>query len=342
LVAADCLSEHYEKKIAMGIPRRFLYLVAAAAMFTATTGEAQVYPSRPITVVVPFPPGGAATTLARLLSEHMRGSLGQPVIVENVPGAGGTIGVGRVARAAPDASMLSFGNWASHVGASAIYPIQYDVLNDLAPVARIADTPLWIVARNSLPAKDLRELVAWLKANPDKASAATVGAGSAPHLCAIYLQNNTGTRFQTVPYRGGAPAIQDLAGGQVDFMCDMAGNSLPHVRSGSIKALGLMAKTRWFAAPEVPTADEMGVAGIHISIWHGLWTSKGAPKEFVAKLNSAAVAALADPAVRKLFIELGQEIPPLDQQTPEALAAYHNAEIERWWPMIKAAGVKPE
>src|SRR5262249_48517508 len=182
------------------------------------------------------------------------GSLGQPVIVENVPGAGGTIGVGRVAHAAPDGSMLSFGNWASHVGANAIYPVHYDVLKDLVPVARIADTPLWVVARNSLPAKDLRELVAWLKVNPDKASAATVGAGSAPHLCVIYLQNNTGTRFQTVPYRGGAPAMQDLAGGQVDFMCDMAGNSLPHVRSGTIKAPAVMAKTARFPAPAVPAA----------------------------------------------------------------------------------------
>src|SRR5262245_3409354 len=329
----------------MSIPRRrFLYLAAATAMLTAATGvtEAQVYPSRPITMVVPCSPGGAATTLARLLAEHMRGSLGQPVIVESVPGDGGTIGVGRVARATPDGSMLSFGNWASHVGASAVYPIQYDVLKDLAPVARIADTPLWMVARNSPPANDLRELVAWLKSNPDKASAATVGAGSAPHLCAIYLQNNTGTRFQTVPYRGGAPAIQDLAGGQVDFMCDMAGNSLPHVRSGTIKALAVMAKTRWFAAPEVLTVDELGVAGIHVSIWHGLWTSKGTPRELIAKLNAAVVAALADPAVRGLFTEQGQEIPPRDQQTQEALAAYHRADIDRWWPMIKAANIKAE
>jgi tripartite-type tricarboxylate transporter receptor subunit TctC len=186
------------------------------------------------------------------------------------------------------------------------------------------------------------ELITWLKANPDKASAATVGVGSAPHLCAIYLQESTGTRFQTVPYRGGAPAIQDLVGGQVDFMCDMAGNSLPPMRSGSIKALAVMAKTRWFAAPDVPTVNEMGVPGIHVSIWHGLWAPKSTPKEAIAKLNSAVVTALSDPTVRQRFADWGQEIPTRDQQTPEALAAYHKADIERWWPMIKAANIKPE
>jgi len=324
--------------------RRFLRLAVGAAMLpaVASLADAQPYPARPITIVVPFPAGGAANPLARLLAEHMRGTLGQPVIVENVVGAGGTLGVGRVARASPDGSVLSFGNWASHVGASAIYPVQYDVLKDLAPIARIADTPLWIVARNTLPAKDLRELVAWLKANPDKASAATVGAGSAAHLCAIYLQNNTGTRFQTVPYRGGGLAIQDLVGGQVDFICDMAANSLPVMRNGNIKALAVMAKSRWFAAPEVPTVDEMGVPGIHVSIWHGLWAPRGTPGEVVAKLNAAVVAALADPAVRGKFAELGQVIPPRAEQTPEALGALRKAEADRWWPIIKAAGIKPE
>jgi tripartite-type tricarboxylate transporter receptor subunit TctC len=319
-----------------------LAAVAAALLALSNMSGAQTYPSRPITIVVPFPSGGAATTLARLVAEHMRGPLGQPVIVENIAGAGGTLGVGRVARAAPDGHTLSLGNWASHVGAGAVYPMGFDLLNDLDPIARFANTPLWIVARKTLPASDLRELITWLKANPDKASAATVGAGSAPHLCALYLQSKTGVRFQIVPYRGGAPAIQDLVGGQVDFMCDMAGNSLPQVRSGAIKALAVMAETRWFAAPDSPTVDEMGVGGLHVAIWHGLWAPKGTPKDIIAKLNAAVVGALAEPTVRQRFEDQGQEIPPRDQQSPEALAAYHRAEIEKWWPMIKAAGIKPE
>jgi tripartite-type tricarboxylate transporter receptor subunit TctC len=219
--------------------RQLLQLVIGAAALAAATniGGAQPYPSRPVTIVVPFPTGGGATLLARILGEHMRGTLGQPIVVENMPGAGGTLGTARVVRSAPDGYTLSLGNWASHVGANAIYPVTFDILKDLAPVARIADTPLWVVARNTLPANDLKELVAWLKANPGKGTAATVGAGSAPHVCAVYLQNMIGTPIQTVPYRGGAPAIQDLVGGQVDFMCDMAANSLPHVRNHNIKPL---------------------------------------------------------------------------------------------------------
>ncbi len=199
-----------------------------------------------------------------------------------------------------------------------------------------------MVAKNALPAKDLKELIAWLKANPDKASAATVGPGSGSHLCGIYLQNNTGTRFQFVPYRGGAPAMQDLVAGQVDMMCDMSSNSLPHVRAGQIKALAVMAKSRWFAAPDIPTVDEMGVPGIYVSFWHGLWVPKGAPTDVVAKLSGAVVKALADPVVRQRFADQGQEIPPRDQQTPAALAAYHKADIEKWWPIIKAANIKAE
>jgi tripartite-type tricarboxylate transporter receptor subunit TctC len=324
--------------------RRFLYLAAGAAALPAVSrfASAQTYPSRPITMIVPFPAGGATTTLARVLAEHMKEILGQPVVVENVGGAGGSIGVSRSARAAPDGYLLSFGNWASHVGAGAVYPVAYNVLTDFEPVARVADTPLWVVARKDLPVNDLRELVAWLKANPEKASAATVGPGSGSHLCGIYIQNNTGTRFQFVPYRGGAPAMQDLVAGQVDMMCDMSSNSLPHVRGGQIKALAVMAKSRWFGAPDVPTVDEMGVPGVYVSFWHGLWVPKGTPTDIVAKLNGAVVKALADPTVRQRFVDQGQEIPPRDQQTSAALAAYHKADIDRWWPLIKAANIKAE
>jgi tripartite-type tricarboxylate transporter receptor subunit TctC len=324
--------------------RRLLQLAIGAAVLVAgaNLAGAQSYPSRPVTIVVPFPPGGAAALLARLLGDHMRGTLGQPVVVETMPGAGGTLGTARVVRSPPDGHTLSLGNWASHVGANAIYPVTFDILKDLAPVARIADTPLWIVARNTLPANNLKELIAWLKANPGKGSAATVGAGSAPHVCAVSLQKVIGTPILTVPYRGGAPAIQDLVGGQVDFMCDMAGNSLPHVRNGTIKPLAVMAPERWFAAAAVPTADEMGVAGLHASIWHGLWAPRGTPKDVIDRINAAVVAALADPTVRERFAEQGQAIPPRGQQTPEALAAYHKADVERWWPIIKAANITPD
>jgi tripartite-type tricarboxylate transporter receptor subunit TctC len=327
----------------MQLPRRrFLHLAAGAAALPAVSraARAQAYPSRPLTMIVPFPAGGATTTLARILAEHMKETLGQPVVVENVAGAGGSLGVSRSARAAPDGYTLSFGNWASHVGAGAVYPVAYNALTDFEPVARVADTPLWVVARKDLPASDLKELIAWLKANPEKASAATVGPGSGSHLCGIYLQNNTGTRFQFVPYRGGAPAMQDLVAGQVDMMCDMSSNSLPHVRGGQIKALAVMAKSRWFAAPDVPTVDEMGVPGVYVSFWHGLWVPKGTPADIVAALNGAVVKALADATVRQRFVDQGQEIPPRDQQTPQALAAYHKADIERWWPLIKAANIK--
>ena len=325
--------------------RRFLqHLAGAAAAIAAVPriASARAYPSRPLTMVVPFPAGGATTTLARVLAEHLKETLGQPVVVENVAGAGGSIGVARSARAAPDGYSLSFGNRASHVGAGAVYPVAYDVLADFEPVSRVADTPLWVVARKDLPAKDLKELITWLKAHPDKASAATVGPGSGSHLCGIYLQNNTGTRFQFVPYRGGAPAIADLVGGQVDIMCDMSSNSLPQVRAGQIKALAVMAKLRWFGAPDVPTVDETGVPGVYISFWHALWVPKGTPRTMITTLNAAVVTALADPTVRQRFSDQGQGVPPRDQQTPEALAVYHKAEIEKWWPIIKAANIKPQ
>jgi tripartite-type tricarboxylate transporter receptor subunit TctC len=321
--------------------RLFAIVCAVLAMYFGHAA-AEDYPSRTITMVVPFPAGGGTSLLARILAEQMKSELGQPIIIENVSGAGGSIGVAKVARAAPDGYTLLFGNWASNVGSGAVYPVDYDLLKDFEPIARIADAPLWLVARKNFPANDLKELIAWLKANPGKATAATVGVGSGSHLCGIYLQNALGVRFQFIPYRGGAPASQDLIAGNVDLMCDFSSNSLPFYRAGQIKALAVMSKHRWLGAPEVPTFDEMGVPGIYVSFWHGLWAPKGTPKEIVAKLNTAVVNALADPALQKRFADQGQEIPPRDQQTPEALYAYQKADIDKWWPIIKSAGVKAE
>jgi tripartite-type tricarboxylate transporter receptor subunit TctC len=314
----------------------------AVSLGTVSNALAQTYPSRPVTIVVPFPAGGPVDTLARILSERIRTSLGQPVVIENVAGAGGSIGVARVARALPDGYTLSLGNWNSHVSTEAIYPVQYDVLKDFEPVSRLPASRLWLVGRIGLPARDATELITWLRANPDKASGATAGAGSAAHLCGIYFQDKTGTRFQFVPYRGGAPAYQDLVAGHVDLMCADASATLPLVRGGKIKAYAVMANTRWSAAPDIPTMDEVGVPGLYISFWHGLWAPRGTPKDVIAKLNAAVVEALADPAVSQRLADLGQDIPPRDQLTSEALGAYHKAEIEKWWPIIKAAGIKAE
>jgi tripartite-type tricarboxylate transporter receptor subunit TctC len=312
-------------------------LIAAVA-----TAAAQSFPSRIITIVVPLPPGGATDALARTLSDHMKGTLGQPVIVENVAGAGGTLAISRVARAPGDGYTLSFGNWATHVASTATYPVQYDILKDIEPVAKLADTPLWMVTKSALPVKDLKELIAWIKANQDKASAGIVGKGSGGHICGLTFQNATGTRYQFIPYKGGAPAMQDLVAGQIDFMCDMAANSLPQARAGNIKPMAVMSKKRWFAAPDVPTAEEMGVPEVAISLWHGLWASKGTPKDVIAMLNAAVVAALADLAVQKRFTDQGHEIAPREQQSPEGFAVFHKAEAEKWWPIIKNAGIKAE
>ena len=323
---------------------KLTFLAAASAVIIGcvASANAQVYPSRPVSIIVPFPAGGPNDTLARILAERMKSALGQPVLIENVTGAGASIGVGRAAQAAPDGYTLSIGNWTSHVGSGAMYPVAHDALLELQPVSLISSTPLMIIGKNALPPKDAKELIAWLKANPDKALAGTIGAGSGVHMCLIYFQNQTGTRLQFVPYRGAAPAMQDLLAGQIDLFCPEAGQTLPQYRAGSIKALAVLSQKRWFAAPDVPTIDEAGVPGLHFPFWHGLWAPKGTPKDVVATLNAAVVDALADPAVRQRFNDLGHEIAPREQQTPEALRAYHKAEIGKWWPIIKAANIKLE
>jgi tripartite-type tricarboxylate transporter receptor subunit TctC len=327
----------------MRLDRLFLNFAAisAAVLTGIPIASPQPYPSRPITLVVPFAAGAVTDTQARILAERMRASLGQPIIVENVAGAGGTLGAARVSRAPPDGYTIGIGQWSSHVSAPAIFPVQYDVLQDLEPVSLLPASPLWIVARAGFPTNTLSELVVWLKANPGKASAALPAPGSGGHVALIHFQNTTGTRFQLVPYRGGAPAMQDLVAGHVDLMCGEASQMLSYVRAGQMKAFAILAKSRWVGAPDIPTIDEAAVPGLHISFWHGLWMPKGTPKDIIGKISAAVVDTLADPAVRKRFADLGQDIPAPGQQTPEALRAFHKAEIEKWWPIIQAANIKP-
>jgi len=314
----------------------------AIASVAATSTQAETFPSRPVTVIVPYPAGGPTDTLARILADHMKSSLGEPIIVENVSGAGGSIGVARVARAAPDGYTLSIGHWNTHVVLGATMNLSFDVLNAFAPVALLADTPIWLVARKDLPPKSLTDLVAWLKQSQGKATAGAVGVGGASDVTGTYFQQVTGTRFQFVPYRGSAPLNQDLVAGHIDLTLGMAAATYPLVQSGQIKAYAMMTKARWSGAPDVPTMAEAGVPGLYASFWHAIWVPKGTPNDVVGKLNGAIRAALADPIIRQRFAEQGQEIWPPEWQTPEALYAHHKAEIEKWWPIIKEAGIRTQ
>ena len=328
----------------MNLPRRqFLRLATAAAAWPVSrSARAQAYPSRPITIIEPFAAGGPLDTIGRILAERMRVSLGQPVIIENVAGASGTLALGRVARALPDGYTISHGSTPTHVFNGAIFKLPFDVEQDFQPISPIANGPLLIVARKAIAANDLREFIAWLKANPHKVSQGTGGVAATSHIAGIFFQQISATRFTQVPYRGAGPAMQDLVAGQIDMMIDPAANTLPQVRADRIKAFAVTAKRRLAAAPDIPTVDEAGLPGFYVENWQGFFAPKGTPAAIVAKLNAAVVDTLADPAVRARLIDLGQEIFPREQQTPEALAALLRAGIEKWWPIIKGAGIKPE
>lgn len=321
---------------------RSAILMTALVVASIGSSQAQVFPTRPLTIVVPFAAGGPSDAMSRILAERMKMPLGQPILIENVTGAGGSIGVGRAVRAAPDGYTISFGHLGTHVANAAIYPLQYDMLTDLEPVILLPSNPMIAVSRNSLPAKTLSELIAWLRANAAKATAGTAGAGSGSHIAGVYLQSLTGLQLQYVPYRGTGPALTDLISGQIDILVDQASNSMQQIRSGSIRAYAVTDRKRLAAAPDIPTVDEAGVPGFHMILWAGLWVPKGTPKDVIAKLNAAVVEALADPAVRSRLNDLGLEIPPRDQQTPEALGAWHRAEMAKWLPIVKAAAIKPD
>ncbi len=305
-------------------------------------GAAQPYPSRPITIVVPLAAGGPIDTMARIIAEPLRAALGQPIIIENVTGAAGSVGTGRVARAAPDGYTLEIGFLGTHVFNGAIYQLNYDVEKDFEPIALLSSNPHVVVTRLSLPAADLKGLIGWLMANQQKVSAGSAGVGSSTHMGAILFGNFIGARMAIIPYRGAAPAIQDVIAGQTDLMVDVLSNSLPHIQSGKVRPFAITAAARVASAPDIPTVDEAGLPGFHMSTWYAMFGPKGLPRDVVAKLESAVRAALADPAVQRRCAEVGLALPPPDQQTPQALAKLQRAEIEKWWPIVKAANIKPE
>ncbi len=322
--------------------REFLHLAAGAAALPVLSGvaSAQAYPTRPITMTVPVPAGGALDTNARLVAEGMRAALGQPVVIENVTGAAGSTGTGRIARATPDGYSILYGANVTHVLNPAVLNLNYDVVADFEPIALIGNTPWLFAVKNDLPVNNLKELIAWLKANPDKATFGTAGQGSPSHIGGVLFQNVTGTRFQFIPYRGTAPVIPDLVSGQIDMAILDPITSLPQFRGGRIKILAVMGKKRGSGSQDIPTGDEAGAPGVYTEPWQGMWAPKGTSKDVIAKLNAAVVSALSDPGIRKKFAEQSYELTPREQLTPEHLAQFHKAEMDKWWPIIKAAGIK--
>ncbi len=315
-------------------------IAAIALALFAGLAQAQAWPNRPITLVVPFPPGGSTEVTARIMGERMRQALGQPVLIENVGGAGGSIGVGRVARAAPDGYTIDIGQWDTHVANGVVYQLNYDLQKDFEPLGLLSINPQLILGRKSFPADDLKGLVAWMKANPGKATLANQNASA--QTAGVLLQQLTGTSLLLVPYRGAGPAMQDVVASQIDLIVIQAAAALPQIRAGTMKAFANLSPTRSPTVSGIPTVDEGGVPGLYVAGWFALFAPKGTPKDIVAKLNGAMVQALADPAVRTRLADLGLDIASREQQTPEGLAAYHKAEIDKWWPIIRAAGVKAD
>ena len=318
-------------------------LGAFIAMFAlSNTARAENYPSHPITVIVPFSAGGPSDAMMRILAERMKLTLGETMLIENVTGAGGSLGVGRTVHSAPDGYTVGFGHLGTNVANGAIYKLGYDLVADLEPVVLLPSNPMIIVSKNAVPAKSLKELLAWLKSRPAPPTAGTAGAGSGSHIAGLYFENVSGVKLQYVPYRGTGPALNDLVAGQIDVIVDQTSNSINQVRGGNIRAYAITADKRLESAPEIPTTDEAGLPGFHMTLWSGLWVPKGTPKAIIAKLNAAAVDALSDPTARKQLENLGLQMPPKEQLTPEALGAWQKAEIAKWWPIIKAADVKVE
>lgn len=320
----------------------FIASACALACGCSAVSLAQPWPSKSISIVVPFSAGGPTDTLVRIMSEPMRRFLGQTVVVDNITGGGGTIGVGRVARAAPDGYTVSVGHWGTHVVNGAYYKLNYDLLKDLEPVGMFADNPQVLVSNNNVPAKDLKELVAWIKGNPDKVKFGTGGIGGASHIAGIYFMNRVGVKTEYIAYRGGAPAMQALLGGEVNVYVTQVASAVPQTRPGKIRAYMVTSKKRQEAAPEIPTADEAGMPGLYTSVWHAFWVPKGTPKDVNMKLNAAMIEAMHDPLVRKRFIDLGQEIPSREGMSQQALAKHQKAEIDKWWPLMREAGIKSE
>jgi tripartite-type tricarboxylate transporter receptor subunit TctC len=319
--------------------RKMILAVLAAMAFTGAA-LAEKYPSHPITVIVPFSAGGPSDAMMRILAERMKETLGEAVVIENVTGAGGSIGVGRAVRSPPDGYTVGFGHLGTNVANGAIYKLGYDLVSDLEPVVLLPSNPMVIVSKNAVPAKSLTELLAWLKSRPAPPTAGTAGAGSGSHIAGLYFEKVSGIKLQYVPYRGTAPALTDLVAGQIDIIVDQTSNSISQVRAGAIRAYGVTADKRVASAPEIPTTDEAGLPGFHMTLWSGLWVPKGTPKEIVARLNAAAIEALNDPAARKQLESLGLQMPPPDRLAPQALGDWQKAEIAKWWPIIKAADVK--